>query len=93
MSTVPSSTTFCGFGLSPVRTRSSARAVMKELAADIAIVIGPAGLVYWALGDPWISALWAFVGLTVRWYQRRSQQPACGKGDERATMRHNDAAE
>jgi hypothetical protein len=54
---------------------------MKELAADIAIVIGPASIVYYLFGDPWISAVWAIVGLTVRWYQRRWQQPPYG-GDE-----------
>jgi hypothetical protein len=43
---------------------------MKELAADIAIVIGPAAGAYYLIGDPWISALWIVVGLTARWYQR-----------------------
>jgi hypothetical protein len=56
--------------------------MMKELAVDLAIVIGPACVVYYLIGDPWISALWAFVGVTVRWYQRRWQQPPYGKGDE-----------
>jgi hypothetical protein len=56
--------------------------IVKELATDLAIVIGPAGIVYYLIGDPWVSALWVFVGVTVRWYQRRWQQPPYRKGDE-----------
>jgi hypothetical protein len=55
---------------------------MKELAADIAIVIGPASVVYYLIGDPWVSAVWIIVGLTVRWYQRHWQEPPYGNGDE-----------
>jgi hypothetical protein len=51
---------------------------MKELAVDISIVIGPAAGTYYLIGDPWISALWAFVGLTARWYQRRWREPPYG---------------
>jgi hypothetical protein len=45
---------------------------MKELAADILIVCGPAAVAWWLLGDPWLSGLWIIVGLTVRWYQRHA---------------------
>jgi hypothetical protein len=40
---------------------------MKELATDIAIVIGPASVVYYLIGDPWASVLWSILGLSVRW--------------------------
>jgi hypothetical protein len=45
---------------------------MKELATDIAIVVGPAGVLYYLIGDPWVAVLWSIVGLSFRWYQRRS---------------------
>jgi hypothetical protein len=55
---------------------------MKELATDIAIVIGPAGVVYYLIGDPWVAVLWSIVGLSVRWYQRHWQRPLYSDGDK-----------
>jgi hypothetical protein len=66
------------------RPRAAQAADMKELATDIAIVLGPAAGAYYLMGDPWISALWIIVGLTVRWYQRHWQEPPYGNGDEGA---------
>jgi hypothetical protein len=54
---------------------------MIELAADILVVIGPAAVVYYLVGDPWISVTWSIVGLTARWYQRRWQKPPYGGDD------------
>jgi hypothetical protein len=55
---------------------------MKELATDIAIVIGPAGVVYCLIGDPWIAVLWSIVGLSFKWYQRHLQQPPYSDSDK-----------
>lgn len=55
---------------------------MKELAADIAIVIGPASVAYYLIGDPWVSAVWIIVSLTVRWNQRHWEEPPYGNSDE-----------
>jgi hypothetical protein len=55
---------------------------MKELVADLAIVIGPACVVYYLIGDPWISVLWSIVGVSIRWYQRHWQRPPYRDGDE-----------
>jgi len=55
---------------------------MKELAVDLAIVIGPASVVYCLIGDPWVAALWIVVGVSIRWYQRHWQQPPYRDGDE-----------
>jgi hypothetical protein len=68
---------------------------MMELATDIAIVVGPAGVVYYLIGDPWVSALWIIVGVSIRWYQRRLQEPPYGKamkggGDESLVPAHCD---
>jgi hypothetical protein len=38
---------------------------MKELATDIAIVVGPASVLYYLIGDPWVAVLWSIVGLSV----------------------------
>jgi hypothetical protein len=54
---------------------------MMELAADILVVVGPAAVAYYLIGDPWISATWSIVGLTVRWYQRRWRRPPYRNGD------------
>jgi hypothetical protein len=55
---------------------------MKELATDIAIVIGPAAVVYYLIGDPWVAVLWSIVGLSIRWYQRHWQLPPYSDSDE-----------
>jgi hypothetical protein len=60
---------------------------MKELAADIVIVIGPAGVVYYLIGDPWVSAVWIIVGLTVRWYQRIGKSHHMATAMKGAAMR------
>jgi hypothetical protein len=58
--------------------------VVRELTADIVVVVGPAAVVYYLVGDPWISATWSIVGLTARWYQRRWQKPPYGGDDSRS---------
>jgi hypothetical protein len=55
---------------------------MSELAADIVVVIGPAIVVYYLIGDPWISVVWSIVGLSLRWYQRHWRQPPNRNGNE-----------
>jgi hypothetical protein len=54
---------------------------MKELAFDLAIVVGPASVVYYLISDPWISALWIIVGVSIRWYQHRWQERPYRNGD------------
>jgi hypothetical protein len=50
-------------------------APVMELLGDVVVVCGPAGPVFWAFRDPWLSGLWIVVGLTVRWYQRHWARP------------------
>jgi hypothetical protein len=54
---------------------------MMELAGDILVVVGPAAVAYYLIGDPWISVTWSIVGLTIRWHQRRSRRPPYRNGD------------
>jgi hypothetical protein len=54
---------------------------MMELAGDILVVLGPAAVAYYLIGDPWISATWTIVGLTIRWYRRRWPRPPYRNGD------------
>jgi hypothetical protein len=57
---------------------------VREPVTDIVVVIGPAAVVYYLIGDPWISATWSIVGLTVRWYQRHWKEPPYGGDDSRS---------
>jgi hypothetical protein len=62
--------------------RGSRMTAMKELAIDIAVVIGPAGAVYYLIGDQWVAVLWSIVGLSVRWYQRHWRHPPYSNSDQ-----------
>jgi hypothetical protein len=62
---------------------------MRELAGDILVICGPAGLVHWAFGDPFLSCLWIGVGIVTQWYRRHRHKPPyrCagdGEGDTAA---------
>jgi hypothetical protein len=58
---------------------------MMELAGDILVVVGPAAVAYYLISDPWISATWSIVGLTIRWYRRRRRRPPYRNGDSDPT--------
>jgi hypothetical protein len=54
---------------------------MRELAGDILVICGPAGLVHWAFGDPFLSGLWIGVGIVTQWYRRHRPKPYCCAAD------------
>jgi hypothetical protein len=58
---------------------------MRELAGDILVICGPASLIHWAFGDPFLSGLWIGVGIVTQWYRRHRPKPpyCCAADSER----------